>query len=168
MTTVSPENTASPVKLISTSTVSASPSSPALSTASVTSSTTGTMMSPTVTAAAKTALTLSFKCDQFCYKGASEKELKKHTRLKHRISQLDGHSDSEVEESSKVTKEEPAKFEMGTDCYPKIYLIDSGVTPARKVFHSDLGNRHSFGMKLGGDTPSSRTLVMSFRGGFIK
>ena len=56
-------------------------------------------MSHTVKAAEKTVLTLSFKCDQSSFEGASEKGLKQHTRLKHRISQLDGHNDTEVEES---------------------------------------------------------------------
>ena len=40
---------------------------------------------------------LSFKCDQCDFVGASDKGLKQHTRMKHRISQVDG-NDSELEE----------------------------------------------------------------------
>ena len=33
---------------------------------------------------------LSFQCHQCSFKGASDKGLKQHTRVKHRITQLDG------------------------------------------------------------------------------
>ena len=45
--------------------------------------------------------TLPFKCDQCEFVGASEKGVKQHTRLKHRISQLDGQDDHEESESVK-------------------------------------------------------------------
>ena len=45
--------------------------------------------------------TLPFKCDQCEFVGASEKGVKQHTRLKHRISQLDGQDDHEESESEK-------------------------------------------------------------------
>ena len=45
--------------------------------------------------------TVSFKCDQCGFLGVSEKGLKQHTRLKHRISQMDGQDDFEESESVK-------------------------------------------------------------------
>ena len=42
-----------------------------------------------------TASTIQFKCDQCSYEGSSEKGVKHHSRLKHRISQLDGHCEKE-------------------------------------------------------------------------
>ena len=35
---------------------------------------------------------LSFKCDQCGFKGASDKGIKQHNRTKHRISQVDGNN----------------------------------------------------------------------------
>ena len=55
-------------------------------------------MSPSVKTVENTS-TLIFKCDQCSYKGASEKGVKQHSRLKYRISQLDGQCDLEHEES---------------------------------------------------------------------
>ena len=53
--------------------------------------------------------------------------------------------------------------------------LDPGVTPELRVFYPDLGvgcNQEQTELWdetwTGGDTPSSVTLVMSFRGGFIK
>ena len=46
--------------------------------------------------------TISFKCDQCNFVSASEKGVKMHTRLKHRISQLDGQEDLEESESEKT------------------------------------------------------------------
>ena len=60
--------------------------------------------------------------------------------MKHRISEVDGFDDyTEDEVTAKVTLEEPAIFEMGTDRYPKVKIIDPGVTPPSRVFHPDLG-----------------------------
>ena len=51
-------------------------------------------------AAGKTALSgIQFKCDQCDYESASDKGVKQHTRMKHRISQLDGQDDCEVNSS---------------------------------------------------------------------
>ena len=72
---------------------------PALNLVYVASSNTVPVMSPSVKTAENTTLTLVFKCDQCNYEGASEKGVKQHSRLKHRISQLDGQCDSEHEES---------------------------------------------------------------------
>ena len=44
---------------------------------------------------------ISFKCDQCDFLGVSEKGVKQHKRIKHRISQLDGHEDIEESESGK-------------------------------------------------------------------
>ena len=45
----------------------------------------------------KTALSgVQFKCDQCDYESASDKGVRQHTRMKHRISQLDGQDDCEV------------------------------------------------------------------------
>ena len=46
--------------------------------------------------------TIQYKCDQCEYFGVSEKGVKQHARMKHRISQLDGHDD--LEESESVMK----------------------------------------------------------------
>ena len=51
-------------------------------------------------AAGKTALSgIQFKCDQCDYESASDKGVRQHTRMKHRISQLDGQDDCEVNSS---------------------------------------------------------------------
>ena len=42
--------------------------------------------------------TLKFKCDQFDYTNDSEKGIRQHVRIKHRISQLNGHDDIEIED----------------------------------------------------------------------
>ena len=46
--------------------------------------------------------TIQYKFDQFEYFGVSEKGVKQHAKMKHRISQLDGHDD--LEESESVMK----------------------------------------------------------------
>ena len=45
---------------------------------------------------------LNFKCDQCAYTNATERGLAQHARMRHRISQLDGHIDSEEENSEEV------------------------------------------------------------------
>ena len=51
---------------------------------------------------------LSFQCHQCSFKGASDKGLKQHTRLKHRISQLDGNN-SESGECESLSHENKIK-----------------------------------------------------------
>ena len=67
---------------------------------------------------------LYFKCDQCDFVGASDKGLKQHTRMKHRISQVDG-NDSDLEESNSlqdrdindlIDTECMKRFEQITEC----------------------------------------------------
>ena len=46
-------------------------------------------------------LTLEFKCDQCNYSNKTEKGLRQHIRMKHKIAQLDGLEDSIIETSTK-------------------------------------------------------------------
>ena len=83
--------------------------------------------------------------------------------MKHRISEVDGFDDyTEDEVTAKVTLEEPAIFEMGTDRYPKVKIIDPGVTPPSRVFHPDLGVGDNLDQtelwNATGNTPSSLAL----------
>ena len=53
-----------------------------------------------IEAAEKTVLLgIQFKCDQCGYENASDKGLRQHIRMKHRISQLDGQDDCKVDSS---------------------------------------------------------------------
>ena len=62
-----------------------------------------------------------FKCDQCDYSNISEKGLRQHTRMKHRISQVDGMNDEEesTEDSKIVTVDKINPFcPLGTDNHP--------------------------------------------------
>ena len=61
------------------------------------------------------------KCDQCDYSNISEKGLRQHTRIKHRISQVDGMNDEEesTEDSKIVTVDKIYPFcPLGTDNHP--------------------------------------------------
>ena len=51
-----------------------------------------------------------FKCDQCAYTNSTEKGLGHHTRMKHRISQLDGNFDLVEGDSESESKVEPCPF----------------------------------------------------------
>ena len=53
---------------------------------------------------------LIFKCDQCAYTNLTEKGLGQHTRMKHRISQLDGNFDLVEDDSKSEYKVEPCPF----------------------------------------------------------
>ena len=53
---------------------------------------------------------LIFKCDQCAYTNLTEKGLGQHTRMKHRISQLDGNFDLVEDDSKSESKVEPCPF----------------------------------------------------------
>ena len=57
---------------------------------------------------------LTFKCDQCSYINPTEKGLRQHTRMKHRISQLDGNFDL-VEDDSDTTEWLPGERRLAND-----------------------------------------------------
>ena len=67
---------------------------------------------------------LSFHCDQCNFTGASDKGLKQHTRMKHRISQVDG-KDSESDDCSELIER---------NCFNVLARIVQCLAPCKKVF----------------------------------
>ena len=50
---------------------------------------------------------IQFKCDLWNFKSASEKTVKQHFRLKHKISQMDGQDDCEAKSSASESEKNP-------------------------------------------------------------
>ena len=107
----------------------------------------------------------TFQCDHCYYQVNCKVIMSKYMDKEHTvIPQLDGLENI----SRKIMKEDPAAFKMGRDGYLKLKHIDPEVIPPNRVFHPDLGVgdnvfRLSFGIQLGGNTPSTTGSGVDFQ-----
>ena len=82
---------------------------------------------------------LNFKCDQCDYNSISEKGLRQHVRMKHRISQIDGADDSENESNleSKGTEKTHISENLGTidlDCFNLLGITEKCMISCNQKF----------------------------------
>ena len=70
-------------------------------------------------------LSLNFKCEQCDYTNTTEKGLAQHTRMKHRISQVDGNIDSDCEEPEENDKLPLELDEDSVNTVSKTFKISS-------------------------------------------
>ena len=70
-------------------------------------------------------LSLNFKCEQCDYTNTTEKGLAQHTRMKHRISQVDGNIDSDCEEPKENDKLPLELDETSVNTVSKPFKISS-------------------------------------------
>ena len=135
-TAVSASSDQSPSSLSGTAPVTASPptlevsvSVPETSLLNATSTASVTLQKVNTDETTDSTSTLQIKCDQCDFQSVSEKGLKQHTRIKHRISQLDGAEDIFMDESEYTIKalivtktikegEDTLKFCIHTDVDP--------------------------------------------------
>ena len=76
--------------------------------------------------------TLQIKCDQCDFTSVSEKGLKPHTRMKYRMSQLDGSDDTVLDES-----------EYGIKALIVTKTIKEGEDTLRYCIHTDVDPNHN-------------------------
>jgi hypothetical protein len=75
---------------------------------------------------------LSFQCHQCSFKGASDKGLKQHSRIKHRISQLDG-DNSESDECEFLSCENKSE-EIDIECFSVLGITENCMIRCNEKF----------------------------------
>ena len=77
----------------------------------------------------------NFKCDQCAYTNATERGLSQHVRMKHRISQLDGNSDSEGEDQEKeIVQTLTLDKAIDQDCFTVLGITEKCMISCNQKF----------------------------------